>query len=176
MYLPINNICHSRINGPGNRLVIWVQGCKFHCKGCFNPETQPYTKDHLMDIDELATLINSDTDIEGITLSGGEPLDYPKQLTELLGKVAERLTVIIFSGYMMHEIQRSLLLMSVIKMADISIVGRYDERLEHPYFGKKFIVSRGRIDVNYFKPKIVVEYSVNNKAVTKTGIFRTNNN
>ena len=26
MYLPINNICHSRINGPGNRLVIWVQG------------------------------------------------------------------------------------------------------------------------------------------------------
>ena len=127
-----------------------------------------------MDIDELATLINSDTDIEGITLSGGEPLDYPKQLLELFGKIAERLTVIIFSGYMIHEIQRSPLLMSVLKIADLSIVGRYDERLEHPYYGKKFIVSRGRIDIDYFKPKIVVEYSVNNKSVTKTGIFNNN--
>ena len=34
-------------------------------------------------------------------------------------------------------------------------------------------VSRGKIDVNYFKSKIVVEYSVNIKSVTKTGIFRT---
>lgn len=174
MLLPINNISHSRINGPGNRLVIWVQGCKFHCKGCFNPETHPYTKDRIMDVDELAMLINSDTAIEGITLSGGEPLDYPNQLIELLGKVSKRLTIIIFSGYMVHEIQRSPKLMFVVKMADISIVGRYNERLEHPYYGKKFIVSRGRIDLNYFKPKIVVEYFVNNNSVTKTGIFNTN--
>ena len=125
-----------------------------------------------MDIDELATLINSDTDIEGITLSGGEPLDYPEQLTCLLRKVAERLTVIIFSGYMIHEIRQSHLLMSVVGMADLSIVGRYDERLAHPYYGKKFIVSRGRIDVNHFKPRVAVEYSVNNKSVTKTGIFK----
>jgi anaerobic ribonucleoside-triphosphate reductase activating protein len=128
-----------------------------------------------MDVDELATLINSDIDIEGITLSGGEPLNYPKQLTELLRKIAERLTIVIFSGYMLNEIQRSPLLMSVVKMADLSIVGRYDERLEHPYYGKKFIVSRGRVDVDYFKPKMVVEYSINNRSVTKTGIFRTNN-
>lgn len=175
MLLPINNICHSRINGPGNRLVIWVQGCKFHCKGCFNPETHPYTKGHLMDIDELAVLINNDTDIEGITLSGGEPLDYPTQLSELFGKLSERITIIIFTGYMLHEIQCSPLLMSVVKMTDISIVGRYDERLAHPYLGKKFIVSRGRIDVNYFKPKYFVEYSFNNNSVTKTGIFVTNN-
>ena len=174
MLLPINNISHSRINGPGKRLVILVQGCKFHCKGCFNPETHPYTEEHMMDVDELAMLINSDTDIEGITLSGGEPLDYPKQLIELLRKVSNRLTVIIFSGYTVPEIRRSPRLMSVVKMADISIVGRYDERLEHPYYGKKFIVSRGRIDVNYLKPKIVVEYSVNNNSVTKTGIFNTN--
>lgn len=128
----------------------------------------------MMDVNELAMLINSDTDIEGITLSGGEPLDYPLQLTNLLIKVSKRLTVIIFSGYMFHEIQRSTILMSVVKMADLSIVGRYDERLAHPYYGKKFIVSRGRIDVNYFKPRVVVEYSVNNKSVTKTGIFNTN--
>lgn len=173
MYLPINNICHSRINGPGNRLVIWVQGCKFNCKGCFNPDTHPYTRERMMGIDELALLINSDPNIEGITLSGGEPLDYPNQIIELLSKVAERLTVVIYSGYTMNEIDCSPILMSVIKKADISIVGRYDKNLAHPYYGKKFIVSRGRIDVNYFKPKIAVEYSINDKFVTKTGIFKS---
>lgn len=128
----------------------------------------------MMDIDELAMLINSDTDIEGITLSGGEPLDFPIQLKELFRRVADRLTIIIFSGYMIHEIQRSPILLSVVKMADLSIIGRYDERLEHPYYGKKFIISRGRIDVNYFKPKVAVEYSINHKIVTKTGIFKRN--
>lgn len=175
MLLPVHNISHSRINGPGNRLVIWVQGCKFHCKGCFNPETHPYTREHLVDVENLATLINTDTEICGITLSGGEPLDYPKQLLKLFKMINDRLTVIIYSGYTFHDIQRSILLMSVVKMADISIVGRYNERLEHPYLGKKLVVSRGRIDVNYFKPKIVVEYSINNKSITKTGIFKTNN-
>ena len=26
-------------NGPGVRVSIFFQGCHFHCKGCFNPET-----------------------------------------------------------------------------------------------------------------------------------------
>ncbi len=171
MYLPINNICHSRINGPGNRLVIWVQGCKFNCKGCFNPETHSYRKDQMMNVEELVTMINNDATIEGITLSGGEPLDYPKQLKNLLQKVEQRLTIILYSGFSFHEIQHSPILMSVVKMTDVSIVGRYDKRLAHPYCGKKFIISRGRIDVNYFIPKIVIEYSINNKSVTKTGVF-----
>ncbi len=175
MYLPINNICHSRINGPGNRLVIWVQGCKFHCKGCFNQETHPYTTEHLMEIDELAEIINRDKEIDGITISGGEPLDYPRQLEALLHKLKNSLTSIIYSGFTIDEIVHNELLKKVIKQVDLAIVGRYDESLPHPYLGKRFIKPTNRIDLNYFQPKQVVEYVTSGTFVTKTGIFNNYN-
>ena len=174
MYLPINNICHSRINGPGNRLVIWVQGCKFNCKGCFNPETHPYTKEHLVDVIDLAKMINEDTQIEGITISGGEPLDYPKQIQSLLSSLEHRITTIIYSGYHYEDVVSDEDLMKVVKCADLSIIGRYDSSLPHPYLGKRFILTSNRIDINYFKPKHIIEYVLKNKSVTKTGIFNNN--
>lgn len=174
MYLPINNICHSRINGPGNRLVIWVQGCKFNCKGCFNPETHPYNKSNLVDVVDLTKMINEDTSIEGITISGGEPLDYPKQIQSLLSGLEHRISTIIYSGYHYEDIVSNENLLNVIKLVDLSIVGRYDSSLPHPYLGKKFVLTSDRIDIKYFKPKQIVEYVINKESITKTGIFKTN--
>ena len=31
-------------NGPGVRVSIFMQGCSFHCKNCFNPETHDFNK------------------------------------------------------------------------------------------------------------------------------------
>ena len=171
MYLPINNICHSRINGPGNRLVIWVQGCKFNCKGCFNPETHPYTEEHLIDVAELVRMINEDKNIDGITISGGEPLDYPNQIYSLLAGIEKRLTSILYSGYYYKDVISDKDLLNVIKLTDLSIIGRYDYSLPHPYLGKKFVLTSDRIDINNFKPKQIVEYVTNKQIVTKTGIF-----
>lgn len=172
MDLPINNICHSRVNGPGNRLVIWVQGCRFHCKGCFNPETHSYTKEHMIDVADLAQQINEDMSIEGITISGGEPLDYPAEISTLLKLIENRLTSILYSGYKLKEIQSNKKLLNVLKLADMSIVGRYDNKLTHPFLGKKFVLSSNRIDINYFTPKHVIEYTTDGKSITKTGIFK----
>jgi len=126
-----------------------------------------------MDINELAELINNDTTIEGITLSGGEPLDYPKQLEELFEKVNPRLTIVLYSGFNIDEIDVEPSLKELLKMIDIAIVGRYDENLPHPYLGKKFIVMTDRINLDNFRPKHVVEYSMKGDKVTKTGIFKT---
>ena len=172
MYLPINNICHSRINGPGNRLVIWVQGCKFNCKGCFNQETHPYSQEHLIDVIDLVKMINEDADIEGITISGGEPLDFPNQIQSLLTGIEKRITTIIYSGYRFEDVYSNEDLLNVIKLADLSILGRYDLSLPHPYLGKKFVLTSDRIDINYFKPKHSVEYVINKDTITKTGIFK----
>ena len=172
MYLPINNICHSRINGPGNRMVIWVQGCRLNCKGCFNPDTHPYTKEHLVDVVDLVKMINEDMSIEGITISGGEPLDYPNQIQSLLMGVEKRITTIVYSGYNYEDVIYNDGLLQVIKLADLSIIGRYDSSFPHPYYGKKFVMTSDRIDINYFKPKHVVEYVIDKKTITKTGIFK----
>lgn len=173
MNLPIHNICHSRINGPGCRLTIWVQGCKFNCKGCFNPETHAYTKDRMMDVEELARQINEDNSIDGITISGGEPLDFPNEIKTLLKLVAPKLTSIVYSGYQLEEIKKDRKLLEIVSLADLTIAGRYNSSLPHPYWRKKFILTSDRIDIDYFTPKQIVEYVVSKETITKTGIFRT---
>ena len=35
----IRGYCLSKVNGPGNRFVLWTQGCSKGCSECFNPET-----------------------------------------------------------------------------------------------------------------------------------------
>ena len=104
MKLPVNNISFSSVNGPGYRYVIWVQGCKLNCKGCFNPETHSFDDASSIDIGVIANEINSNPTIEGITISGGEPLDYTKELIELIKLINPTLTSIIFTGYTLKEI------------------------------------------------------------------------
>ena len=119
-------------------------------------------------------MINEDKSIEGITISGGEPLDYPNQIQSLLTATDKRITTILYTGYHYEYIISNKELLNVIKLADMSIIGRYDSSLSHPYLGKKFVLTSDRIDVNYFKPKQIVEYVLNKETITKTGIFKTN--
>ena len=68
----------NMVNGPGIRVVLWVSGCRHACPGCHNKETwnfycgEKYTEAH------LKTILNylSKNHISGLTISGGDPLDY----------------------------------------------------------------------------------------------------
>jgi|688.fasta_scaffold17176_2 anaerobic ribonucleoside-triphosphate reductase activating protein len=173
MLIPINNISYSTVNGPGYRYVIWVQGCKLNCKGCFNPETHSNDGTTKIDIGVIANEINSNPTIEGITISGGEPLDYAKELIELIKLINPTLTSIIFTGYTIKEIIKDIYKTELIKKIDLVLSGRYNQKAEHPFLNKKVLNITGRIDFNYFKPKTRIEYSINKDKVTKTGIFKT---
>jgi anaerobic ribonucleoside-triphosphate reductase activating protein len=52
-----NRIANSTANGPGERVVVWVQGCSLACSGCWNSETHPFVKDKDILISELADWI-----------------------------------------------------------------------------------------------------------------------
>ncbi len=71
----------SSIDGPGNRTVIFLQGCNFNCSFCHNPETIKIYNNlnnedsgvKLMTIYEIIDAIDDYRDfIEGVTISGGE--------------------------------------------------------------------------------------------------------
>ena len=173
MFLPVSNISFSTVNGPGNRLVIWVQGCRLNCKGCFNPETHSYDGGRNVDIDQIVSELNSNCLIDGITISGGEPLDYTIELKALLKLLRPSLTSIIYTGYTINEIREDSNKLSLIHSADLVLSGRYRRKLHHPYLGKKILNISGRIDPNYFLPKTRIEYSIAQDKVTKTGIFKT---
>ena len=63
-------------NGPGIRVSIFLQGCDFHCKNCFNQNTWDFEGGKeltLEKIDELISLCKKDY-IKGLSILGGEPL------------------------------------------------------------------------------------------------------
>ena len=126
-----------------------------------------------MDIKNIASEINSNPLIDGITISGGEPLDYSIELLGLLKLIKQSLTTIIFTGYTIKEIAKDSVKLKLVKNVDLVLSGRFNNKLEHPYLGKKIMNVTGRVDYNYFMPKTNIEYSIEQSKVTKTGIFKT---
>lgn len=121
-------LTRSRANGPGIRTVIWVQGCSLRCPGCFNPETHTHKPAQLVPVERLVSeLEHAGRAIEGITISGGEPLEQPHALAKLLNEIEKRtqLSVILFSGYTLAEIKRMPHADSVPAMVDVLVAGRF---------------------------------------------------
>ena len=83
-------------DGPGVRVSIFMQGCDFHCKNCFNSETWDFEGGKQFcqsTIDEIMELC-SGKQIKGLSILGGEPM-HPKNAeatTKLLKKNFQRKT------------------------------------------------------------------------------------
>lgn len=95
--------------GPGRRFVIWVQGCPFNCAGCVAPDWIPIRTASLVSIHDLAHQITASDDLEGITISGGEPALQSAGLYRLLTvvkAVKPHLSVIAFSGFTLEQLKR----------------------------------------------------------------------
>ena len=141
-----NRIANSTANGPGERVVVWVQGCSLACSGCWNSETHPFVKDKDMLISELADWILNQN-VEGVTFSGGEPFQQAPALELLISFIKERrpeLSIGSFTGYTLQELRdgkfnwwhpelRTMiagdakLSNSILKQMDFIIAGRYNQ-------------------------------------------------
>lgn len=96
----------SIANGPGERAVIHLQGCSIQCPGCFNQETHdPLDYQQVITPKELVDWVletKATFPIEGITISGGEPLDQKEELYKFLKILRMRdstVSVILYTGY-----------------------------------------------------------------------------
>lgn len=68
-------------NGLGVRTVLFVSGCRNHCKGCFQPETWNFCNGYIFDKDAEDKIIESlkPAYIKGLTLLGGDPFEPENQ-------------------------------------------------------------------------------------------------
>jgi pyruvate-formate lyase-activating enzyme len=66
----------SRVNGPGLRCVVFVQGCNLGCSECWNNESHPFHGTELAIEEILVELANyrRQYSFDGVTFSGGEPM------------------------------------------------------------------------------------------------------
>ena len=121
----------SRANGPGVRAVLWLQGCDLACPGCYNPATHAERGGTVRAVADLAAEIEALGDgIEGISVSGGEPLQQPEGLLRLLAtlRARTRLSVLLFSGYTIEEIRSRPLGPAVLDHLDVLVDGRFVAR------------------------------------------------
>lgn len=120
----------SRANGPGLRAVAWLQGCTLGCPGCFNPETHSKDGASRVTVESLASrLLQLGTSVEGLTLTGGEPLEQALAVKELLEELRahSQLSVLIFSGYKIEEIRNLDHGPEILSLIDVLVDGRYVE-------------------------------------------------
>lgn len=98
---------NSSVNGPGDRAVVWFQGCELRCSGCWNQDTWKFTGKHWM-VNELVNRISRIPGIEGVTFSGGEPLHQLDDGLDLfiafLKQEAPRLSFGMYTGYTEQEL------------------------------------------------------------------------
>lgn len=120
-------------NGPGVRVSIFMQGCSFHCKNCFNPETWDFksgTEFNDETIDKIIDLANNDY-IKGLSILGGEPM-HPNNIkgtTKLAKKFKEIYpdkTIWVWSGFLFD---RDLKDKEVLNYIDVLVDGRYEDEL-----------------------------------------------
>lgn len=114
----------SRANGPGIRFVVWFQGCTLGCAGCFNPATHETTGAETP-VEELVAQLAAAT-AEGLSLSGGEPMQQPAAALALLRAARARgWSTLMFSGYTIDEIRDLAHGPEVLAELDVLIDGRY---------------------------------------------------
>ncbi len=104
-------ITASRANGPGLRAVVFFQGCSIGCVGCWNPQTHPFHRTEIKVVAVVQEVLRSRQEhtLEGITFSGGEPMQQADSLLQLirgLRRQAPELSFGMFSGYAEHELDQ----------------------------------------------------------------------
>ena len=123
-------------DGPGVRVSIFMQGCSFNCKNCFNPETHDFAggKDFTQNtVNRVLELCDKDY-VEGLSILGGEPM-HPKNIqgtTELAKAFKEKFpnkSLWVWSGF---TFDRDLKDKDALKYIDVLVDGQYVDELHNP--------------------------------------------
>ena len=132
-------------NGEGMRVSVFVSGCRYHCKGCFQPQTWDfnYGREYTPEIEQFIIDELSKSYYDGITILGGDPMEPENQepVLRLLRRIKKELpdkNVWVYTGYVYDRdlvpggkrfvdgVTRELL-----ESIDILIDGRFVEELKN---------------------------------------------
>ena len=117
--------------GPGNRLALWVSGCRRHCFHCANPELWERRPEQRVRVERLLPALNQllrEKCPDGITITGGEPFDQARALCDLLdGMEALPGDILIYTGYQLEELSERKEESRLLERVSVLIDGPYRE-------------------------------------------------
>lgn len=123
-------------DGPGVRVSVFMQGCDFHCKNCFNSETWDFSGgEEFTDetIEKVLSLCSKDY-IEGLSILGGEPMhpnniDGTTKLAKAFKEKFPQKTLWAWSGFKYDKYIKD---KEVAKYLDVLVDGQYVDELHDP--------------------------------------------
>ena len=138
-------------NGPGVRVSVFMQGCSFHCKNCFNPETHDFNggKEFTDEvIEHILELCDKDY-IEGLSILGGEPMhptniDGTAKLAKAFKEKFPNKNVWVWSGFLFDKNLKDT---EAVKYIDVLVDGQYVDELHNPLLKWKGSSNQRVIDV-----------------------------
>lgn len=138
-------------DGPGVRVSIFMQGCAFHCKNCFNPETWDFEagKEFTDETIERVLVLCDNENIAGLSILGGEPM-HPNNIegTNKLAKAFKQKfpnkTLWAWSGFLFEKWVKD---QEVAKYLDVLVDGQYVDALRNPTLKWKGSSNQRVIDV-----------------------------
>ena len=123
-------------NGEGIGVSLFVQGCQFHCKNCFNKVTWDFDNGKQFTKDTLNTIISllNDKHIKRFSILGGEPLaeknmhDVLQTIIEIRKNVTD-ITIWVYTGYTFEEVKQLKYGKEILDNVDTIVDGRYVDEL-----------------------------------------------
>lgn len=142
-------------NGYGVRVSLFVSGCDYHCKGCFNEQAWDYAYGEPFTQDVLNKLLD-DIDkpfIQGLSILGGEPLSDKNVISviEIIDAFRQRFQTSkdlwIYTGGRFEELMKQQYARVAIMKADVVVDGRFEIDKKDPMLLFKGSSNQRVIDV-----------------------------
>ena len=122
-------------NGPGVRVSVFMQGCQFHCKNCFNSETWDFNSGNEFNDETISKILElcKKEYINGLSILGGEPMNpvNVEGTTKLAKKFKEtfpKKDLWMWSGYKYEDLKDK----EVFNYVDVLVDGQYVDELHDP--------------------------------------------
>lgn len=123
-------------NGPGVRVSIFMQGCTFNCKKCFNPETHDFNGGKEFNEETIHRVLKlcKNENVKGLSILGGEPM-HPKNVegtTKLAKAFKQRFpdkNLWVWTGFLFDKDLKD---KEVLTYVDVLVDGQYVEELRNP--------------------------------------------
>jgi len=138
-------------NGPGVRVSVFMQGCEFHCKNCFNAETWDFKGGKEFTDETIEAIINlcKQEHITGLSILGGEPMhpvniEGTTELARVFKEECSEKNLWIWTGYLFDKDLKG---KEVLNYADVIVDGQYVDDLHDPTLKWKGSSNQRVIDV-----------------------------
>jgi anaerobic ribonucleoside-triphosphate reductase activating protein len=126
----------STVDGPGERVALFLAGCPIHCDGCQNRHMWDPQSGVAVDVDSAAAMVLQAN--RPITISGGEPFAQADAVADLICELKlqdPKREIIVYSGYTLQELLGRAItdgsVAFILHNADILVDGPYVVALDN---------------------------------------------